>query len=65
MRRRERIVGTVFSVTPSGTERLLTAFVYSDGSAPYGGLINIHRTLYGTTSAGGTYNDGTVYSVTL
>lgn len=57
--------GTVFSVTPSGTERLLHAFVGSDGSGPYGGLINIHRTIYGTTSAGGTYNDGTVYSVTL
>lgn len=53
--------GTVFSITPSGTERVLHDFTGgSDGATPVGGLINIHRTLYGTTESGGAYNDGTV-----
>jgi uncharacterized repeat protein (TIGR03803 family) len=35
-----------------------------DGSTPYAGLINVGGTLYGMTAAGGTANEGTVYSVT-
>ncbi|MGA8574263.1 MAG: choice-of-anchor tandem repeat GloVer-containing protein [Candidatus Cybelea sp.] len=35
-----------------------------DGGAPYAGLVNVSGTLYGTTSAGGKHNLGTVFSVT-
>ena len=58
--------GTVFSITPSGKVTTLYAFTGgSDGARPDGGLINVRTTLYGTTVGGGTYSDGTVYSVTL
>jgi uncharacterized repeat protein (TIGR03803 family) len=57
--------GTVFSMTPSGHETVLYAFTGSpDGSGP-GGLLNVNGTLYGTTGAGGVYNNsGTFFSIT-
>ena len=67
------IGGTVFSITRGGTEKVLHSFRgYADGSTPYAGLINVKRTLYGTTGGGGTrvcYSGsnpgcGTVFSVT-
>ncbi|HEX3671100.1 MAG TPA: choice-of-anchor tandem repeat GloVer-containing protein [Candidatus Cybelea sp.] len=36
----------------------------ADGSSPYGALINVNGTLYGTTFGGGYPEAGTVYSVT-
>ena len=36
----------------------------ADGSAPMAQLVNVNGTLFGTTSAGGTNFDGTVYSIT-
>jgi uncharacterized repeat protein (TIGR03803 family) len=36
----------------------------SDGVSPDGGLIDVNGTLYGPTFAGGTYNEGTIFSVT-
>ncbi|MGA9944519.1 MAG: choice-of-anchor tandem repeat GloVer-containing protein [Candidatus Cybelea sp.] len=57
--------GTVYSISTSGTEKVLYAFKgASDGTYPIGGLINVSGTLYGTTSGGGTYGQGTVFSVT-
>ena len=65
--------GTVFSITPSGTETVLHSFGGSgDGAIPFSGLVVKNGLLYGTTSAGGTggcsYGStpgcGTVYSVT-
>lgn len=56
--------GTVFSLTPSGTEKVVHAFKGGgDGAAPYAGLINVKGVLYGTTSAGGASNFGTVFEV--
>ncbi|MGB8909654.1 MAG: choice-of-anchor tandem repeat GloVer-containing protein [Candidatus Cybelea sp.] len=56
--------GTVFSITPSGTEKMLHSFGGgSDGSTPQASLIDVKGTLYGTTSSGGTYGDGTVFSI--
>jgi uncharacterized repeat protein (TIGR03803 family) len=60
--------GTVFSITSSGTEKILHSFGGSgDGARPSAGLIDVKGTLYGTTSAGGTYNSGyaggTVFSI--
>lgn len=56
--------GTVFSVTTTGTEKVLYRFVGgSDGANPYASLINVNGTLYGTTYKGGASDVGTVYSI--
>ena len=57
--------GTVFSITPAGTEKVLHSFGSgADGRAPFAGLIEANGTFYGTTSGGGAYNQGTVFSIT-
>lgn len=63
--------GEVFKITPSGNLTVLYSFAggASDGGYPYGGLINVKGTLYGTTlSSGGLgcYSSGcgTVYKIT-
>jgi uncharacterized repeat protein (TIGR03803 family) len=70
--------GTVFSVTPTGTESVLHAFgANADGAFPYASLLDVGGTFYGTTYGGGgpgTYHCsgtrsyyggcGTVFSVT-
>lgn len=57
--------GTVFKVTPSGTETVLHSFSGSDGLYPVGTLISDSTgDLYGTTSAGGAYGGGTVFELT-
>jgi len=56
--------GTVFSLTPSGTESVLHSFGGgSDGAQPEGDLISIKGILYGTTYSGGASNGGTVFSI--
>jgi uncharacterized repeat protein (TIGR03803 family) len=56
--------GTVFKSTMSGTETVLHSFGKSgDGKYPYASLVNINGTLYGTTTAGGTTNDGAVFAL--
>jgi uncharacterized repeat protein (TIGR03803 family) len=51
--------GTVFKITPSGTRRTLYSFcsqggdLCTDGSEPYGGLVQADGNFYGTTYAGG------------
>jgi uncharacterized repeat protein (TIGR03803 family) len=62
--------GTVFSITPSGTETVLHSFTGTDGKFPVATLLNVNGTLYGTTSGGGAYGGGsygfgTVFSITL
>src|SRR6266852_5668058 len=58
--------GTVFEVTPSGTETILSSFGSNgDGHLPSGGLVLDKKgNLYGTTAKGGAYGYGTVYKVT-
>jgi uncharacterized repeat protein (TIGR03803 family) len=57
--------GTVFAITPSGTETVLHSFgTGADGADPNAGLIVVNGTLYGTTAAGGTNGEGTVFSIT-
>jgi len=62
--------GTVFEVTPSGTEKVLHSFEVTgtDGYYPYAGLIvDKKRNLYGTTADGGTIGTngaGTVFELT-
>jgi uncharacterized repeat protein (TIGR03803 family) len=60
--------GTVFSVNPTtGAEKVVYSFCSkqgcTDGGAPSASLIDVKGTLYGTTYGGGTYNNGTVFSV--
>jgi uncharacterized repeat protein (TIGR03803 family) len=59
--------GTVFKMNLDGSkEKVLHSFGYgSDGAMPLAGLIDVNGTLYGTTSAGGTYGNGTVFALTL
>jgi uncharacterized repeat protein (TIGR03803 family) len=58
--------GTVFELTPGGTEIVLYSFTGGvDGSAPVGGLLRDgNGNLYGTTSGGGSFGYGTVFMVT-
>jgi uncharacterized repeat protein (TIGR03803 family) len=57
-------VGTVFSVTTAGRERILHNFGQSpDGQYPEAGLIDRNGVLYGTTKGGGAYSQGAVFSI--
>lgn len=57
--------GTVFSITRSGKEKVLYNFKGShDAANPWAGLTNVHGTLYGTTTSGGTSGYGTIFSIT-
>ena len=63
-------LGTVFSVTPAGSESVVYDFpVYGggghffDGASPLAGLVNVGGVLYGT-AGGGTAGEGVVFSVT-
>ena len=56
--------GTVFSVTPQGTETVLHRFVGRDGRYPDARLIDVKGTFYGTTEGGGRNGKGTVFSIT-
>ena len=59
-------LGTVFEISASGTESVLYSFVggTTDGSSPTAGLImDGAGNLYGTTSAGGVSDVGTVFEI--
>jgi len=58
-------MGTVFEVLPNGTETMLYSFGSgNDGQTPLGNLIfDSAGNLYGTTSAGGMYGNGTVFEL--
>jgi uncharacterized repeat protein (TIGR03803 family) len=60
--------GTLYSITPSGTETVLYSFGAnaSDGIGPSGALLEARDgNLYGTTTAGGTANAGTAFKLVL
>jgi uncharacterized repeat protein (TIGR03803 family) len=58
--------GTVFELTPDGTEKALYSFNGTpDGSEPAGSLImDAQGNFYGTTQFGGVYRNGTVFKLT-
>lgn len=59
-----RDLGTAFSVTVDGTEKVLHSFgYYDDGYWPMAALVDVGGTLYGTTYAGGAGRRGTVFSM--
>jgi uncharacterized repeat protein (TIGR03803 family) len=58
--------GTVFKLTPSGSETVLYSFINTSGALPgKAGLIaDASGNLYGTTNSGGAYSYGTVFKLT-
>jgi len=59
--------GTVFKMTPTGTITILHSFgsVTNDGTYPEIGLLRgTDGKFYGTTTSGGTANDGTLFKIT-
>ena len=68
-------LGTVFEITPGGELTTLHSFDATDGSAPFGSLVQANDgNLYGTTAGGGPdavygeltsgLSDGTVFEIT-
>ncbi|HXM06146.1 MAG TPA: choice-of-anchor tandem repeat GloVer-containing protein, partial [Candidatus Acidoferrum sp.] len=57
--------GSVFSITPAGSEKLLYSFGThaGDGVNPLAALIDVDGVLYGTTAYGGEYKRGTVFAI--
>ena len=58
--------GAVFTITTSGTEKVLYSFGTRsdyDGEQPSASLTDVNGTFYGTTVFGGTYGEGTIFSV--
>ena len=60
-------LGTVFVISPDGTEAVLHSFGSgTDGQTPFGSLTQgSDGNLYGMTSAGGVYGSGIVFRTTL
>jgi uncharacterized repeat protein (TIGR03803 family) len=61
-----RSEGSVFRISPSGSETVLYSFGYylNDGVAPYAGVVRgSDGNFYGTTDGGGTNGDGTVFRI--
>jgi uncharacterized repeat protein (TIGR03803 family) len=61
--------GTVFELTPTAgggwAEKVLHGFNDEDGYGPFAGLIfDAAGNLYGTTTSGGAFNQGTVFELT-
>ena len=62
--------GTVFAITPSGTETVVYSFKggRKDGAGPLAALVDVHGILYGTTWSGGSPHCGggcgTVFAIT-
>lgn len=57
--------GTVYSMTPSGTETVIHSFgAKQDGAKPYASLTILNGTLYGTTAYGGASKKGTIFEIT-
>jgi uncharacterized repeat protein (TIGR03803 family) len=56
--------GTVFKITPSGSESVLHSFGNgTDGENPEAALVDVNGVLYSTTDGGGTYGYGTVFAI--
>lgn len=58
--------GAIFEISPNGAEKLLYCFTGGiDGKSPNGGLVtDAEGNLYGTTTYGGAFGNGTVFEVT-
>jgi len=58
--------GTIFKITPGGALTTLHSFDVTDGENPETGLTqDTNGKFYGTMQAGGAYNGGTIYSLSV
>lgn len=58
--------GTIFRISPNGTERVLHSFRRDpDGQLPFAGLTLSQGNFYGTTTSGGAFGYGTVYKMNM
>lgn len=58
--------GTIFQVTSSGALTTLHMFNRTDGSGPFGGLVQgTDGNFYGTTGSGGTSGNGTIFKLSM
>lgn len=55
--------GVIFKLDPAGNETILHTFVNSDGSTPNGVIFDAAGNLWGTTTFGGTHDQGTVFKL--
>jgi len=56
--------GIVFKIDAHGKEHILHSFLNVDGSLPYAGVVlDTKGNLYGSTTAGSTYNWGTLFKL--
>jgi uncharacterized repeat protein (TIGR03803 family) len=57
-------LGTILRIGLDGSFNTLYQFSGSDGANPWGGLVQgLDGLFYGTTSAGGDYDNGTVFTI--
>jgi uncharacterized repeat protein (TIGR03803 family) len=59
-------IGTVWKLSPSGTETVMYNFSGTDGENPAYGSLTLDKTgnLYGVTAYGGASNDGVIFRIT-
>ena len=58
-------LGTIFGVTPSGTESVLYSFAGKpDGTQPQASLVLLDGALYGATTSGGSSSEGAIFTLT-
>ncbi len=60
------LAGTIFQITTGGAYQVLYNFsgAAGDGAGPYGSITLSGSTLYGLTSGGGDFDDGTIFQET-
>jgi uncharacterized repeat protein (TIGR03803 family) len=55
--------GVIFEIPKNGKERILHTFLGTDGLFPNEIFLDSAGNIYGTTEAGGTYNNGNIYKL--
>ncbi len=55
--------GVIFKVDPAGNETILHTFVSTDGIGPTGVVFDAAGNLWGTTTFGGTHDEGTIFKL--
>ena len=55
--------GTVFEISPSGSERIIHNFAGDEGQDPRAALVELAGRLYGTTYIGGQFGLGTIFRI--
>ncbi len=56
--------GIIFKVSPSGQETILHTFRNKEGAVPNQLMFDPNGLLWGTTTGGGTYDQGTIFTIT-